>query len=247
MPSALKPLTLAQQNFIETLNHGPQMLDPDLFDGPVERVMLGLKAHANTISHARLIALEETFPMTRDAIGHAQFNDLCREYIELDHVKANDNAQLGMYFAQFIDERCDPQITDLSHIEWSWLESYNAADAQPLSLEQLSEFDEEKLISQNVVWHPSVQLISLNAPLAQPLEQLQGIVIDPISILITRPDVEVKLLPLDQITTKILEKAKLKTEMGNLLELASELGDKDNPLQPILSIIGAGALTCIGP
>lgn len=185
--------------------------------------------------------------MTRDAIGHAQFNDLCREYIELDYVKANDNAQLGMYFAQFIDERCDPQITDLSQIEWSWLESYNAADAQPLSLEQLSEFDEEKLISQNVAWHPSVQLISLNAPLAQPLQQLQGIVIDPISILITRPDVEVKLLPLDQITTKILEKAKLKTEMGNLLELASELGDKDNPLQPLLSIIGAGALTCIGP
>ena len=62
-------LKAAQANFIATINDGPDALDHSLFDGPIDRVMLGLKAHANTISHARLVALEETFPLTRQALG----------------------------------------------------------------------------------------------------------------------------------------------------------------------------------
>ena len=66
---AMFSLEAAQANFIATINHGPAALDHTLFDGPLERVLLGLKAHANTISHARLVALEESFPLTRQALG----------------------------------------------------------------------------------------------------------------------------------------------------------------------------------
>ncbi len=50
--------------FSEVNDHLPD----DLFAGPHERVLVGMKVHANTISHARLVALEETFPRTRDVI-----------------------------------------------------------------------------------------------------------------------------------------------------------------------------------
>ncbi len=234
-----------QNNFIDTINQGPNALDPDLFDGPIDRVMLGLKAHANTISHARLIALEETFPMTREAMGEDIFNDLTREYVELDHVKMHDNSQLGIGFEKFIRPTCAPEIADLAAIEWAWLDSYNAAEAEPLSLEQLSQFDEETLTAQNVALHPAVQIIILQANLAEPLSELSEILDNPHSILVTRPDSEVKLLPIDAITAKLLKESELKTPMGNLLAIATEQGDMNNPLQPLLTIIGAGALICV--
>lgn len=237
-------LETGQNNFIDTINQGPNALDPSLFEGPIDRVMLGLKAHANTISHARLIALEETFPMTREAMGEDIFNDLTREYIELDHVKIYDNSQLGIGFENFIRPICDPQIADLSAIEWAWLNSYNAAEASPLSLEQLSQFDEETLMAQNVTLHPAVQIITLEADLADPLDELREIMDNPHSILLTRPDTGVKLLPIDAIAARLIKESKTTITMGNLLTIATEWGDMNNPLQPMLTIIGAGALTC---
>jgi len=236
-----------QNNFIQTINQGPDILNPELFEGPMDRIMLGLKAHANTISHARLIALEETFPMTREALGDAKFNGLTRDYVEWENIKSRDNAQLGGRFSEFLEiSKVAIKYCDLAAIEWAWLESYNAIDTDALTLEKLSEFDEDALLSQNVRWHPSVKLIKLHDCMPQPLEELKDIIDNPVAILLTRPDIEVKLLPIDSLTKKILEKSKNNTPMGNLLALASEIGDINNPLQPLLTIIGAGALICIG-
>ncbi len=235
----------SQNNFIDTINQGPNALNPDLFDGPIDRIILGLKAHANTISHARLVALEETFPMTREAMGEDIFNGLTREYVELDHVKRHDNNELGVHFEAFIRPTCAPEFADLAAIEWAWLKSYNAADASPLSLEQLAQFDEETLVAQNITLHPAVQIIALQAPLAQPLSELNKIMHNPNTILITRPDAEVKLLPIDAIAAKLIYESKLITPMRNLLAIATETEDINNPLQPLLTIIGAGALTSV--
>lgn len=235
-----------QQNFIDTINQGPQALDHQLFNGPMDRIMLGLKAHANTISHARLIALEETFPMTRESIGDEMFNQLTRAYIELDDIKSRDNGQLGENFSAFMQRyKIDPSHIDLAAIEWYWLESYNAADAQALTLAKLSEFDEETLLSQPVKWHPSLRIILLQADIADALAQLRDIISDPFAVMILRPEVEVNLLPIDAVTAKILQEAKNIVPLGNLLAIASETGDETNPLQPLLTLIGAGALICM--
>jgi len=240
-------LTQYQHIFLHTLNEGPNALDPDLFDGPVDRVLLGLKAHANTISHARLMALEQSFPMTLEAIGKDDFNNISREYIELDDTKKHDNSQLGYNFSNFLNT-CGIQTNfcELAAIEWAWLESYNAQDAHSLTLEQLSEFDEEALLNQDVTWHPSVRLISLTDTIAPPLEELNHVTENPVRMLIVRPDVDVKLLPLDALTHKILKEAKNIIPLGNLLSIATETKDTDNPLQPLLNIIGSGALICFG-
>lgn len=235
-----------QQNFIDTINQGPNALDPNLFSGPIDRIMLGLKAHANTISHARLIALEETFPMTRESIGDDIFNQLSRDFIEISDTKSRDNGQLGEHFSAFMTQHdMDPTHADLAAIEWYWLESYNAQDAQSLTLEGLSAFDEETLLSQNVTWHPSLRLVTLQADIPQALAQLRGVIDNPHSVMILRPDVQVNLLPIDAVTDQIVHEAKNIVPLGNLLALASEIGDETNPLQPLLTLIGAGALICM--
>src|SRR3546814_16252725 len=57
-----------------TLLHGPGHLPADLFAGSDAAVLRGLRVHANTISQARLVALEETFQRTRDYSGEEEFN-----------------------------------------------------------------------------------------------------------------------------------------------------------------------------
>ena len=73
----------AQTNFIDTINDGPDRLDPTLFAGPSDRVLLGLKAHANTDQPLeRIVALEDTFPHTRQHLGDAVFNALASDFVE---------------------------------------------------------------------------------------------------------------------------------------------------------------------
>ena len=98
----------AQANFITTINDGPDALDQTLFAGPIDRVLLGLKAHANTISHARLVALEETFPLTRQALGNEQFNQLSRGYVETADARACDANTIGFDFPRFLTAQLNP-------------------------------------------------------------------------------------------------------------------------------------------
>ena len=74
----MSSLDRAQANFIATINDGPDALDPELFSGPIDRVLLGLKAHANTISHARLVALKRLSPYARTSGRYCLQCDLPR-------------------------------------------------------------------------------------------------------------------------------------------------------------------------
>ena len=149
MPS----LSEAQRNFVATINDGPDALDATLFSGSPERIILGLKAHANTISHARLVALEQSFPLTRVEVGEVLFNALSREYVETAEAKACDLAHIGRHFAKFFshslpsssEEGHNAAICDLAKIEWAWLESYHAADTSSLSLETIGALAETLL------------------------------------------------------------------------------------------------------
>ena len=99
-------LANTQANVIDTINNGPDMLDPSLFAGPRDRILLGLKAHANTINYARILALEETFPRTRQEMGEAAFNKLVRDFVETDTAKASDTNRIGSSFPSILTN-CD--------------------------------------------------------------------------------------------------------------------------------------------
>lgn len=233
----------AQRNFIATINEGPEALDPALFSGAPERVILGLKAHANTISHARLVALEESFPLTRSEIGEARFNSLCRDYVETAEAKASDIALIGRHFPAFLEHaQTEWALCDLSAIEWAWLESYHASDRAALHLAKIGTLAEPDLLALQICLHPAAHILRLRAPLAASLTHLIEVEPATSSILVVRPDAEVRLRAIDLSTAYIAEKCLHPTTIGNLLTLASEQGDEADPIGPVLTLIGAGAL-----
>ncbi len=232
----------AQTNFIDTINDGPDRLDPALFAGPPDRVLLGLKAHANTISHARIVALEETFPLTRQHLGEVAFNTIAREFVETDTAKASDANRIGFGFADCLS---DPATTELAQIEWAWLESYHAAEAVPLTLGDLATLDEAALLALAVAPHPSARTVTISAPIASALQEMAGQ--QPTAILVVRPDAEVRLIPLDVVQLAVFAtSAQKNASLGNLLTAALEQAGEQAPLEPILHLIGAGALIKAG-
>lgn len=239
-------LEYAQSNFIATINHGPDALDQSLFAGPIDRVLLGLKAHANTVSHARLVALEETFPLTRAEMGEQLFNQLSRQYTESAQARASDNNAIGQYFGTFLaTHSVDAALCDLATIEWAWLESYHAPDATPLHSSELAGLDEATLLAIAVSPHPSLRLVQTTAPLADALDVLAGQM--PAAIATLRADTDVRLLPLDALEYVLaLQLYKNNCTLGNLIGLALEQAGDRAPLEPILTLIGAGALVGFG-
>lgn len=238
MPS----LTDAQTNFIDTINNGPDRLDPTLFAGPTDRVLLGLKAHANTVTHARIVALEETFPLTRQHMGDAAFNIIARDFVETDTARSCDANRIGLGFTDCLSE---PATSEIAQIEWAWLESYHAAEAGPLTLDDLAVLDEAALLAQPVAPHPSARIVVISAPIASALQELSGQ--QPVAILCVRPDAEVRLHPLNAIHLAIFaESARKNASVGNLLAIALEQAGERAPLEPILHLIGAGALVKAG-
>jgi hypothetical protein len=239
---------LAEQldNVVDTINQGPAALNPALFSGPIDRVLLGLKAHANTISHARLVALEESFPLTRNQLGDDSFNALSRSYIETEMARAGDANRIGAAFPDFLERHIDDQSAlDLARTEWAWLESYHAAEAPPLELAFLGTLDEASLLALPISRHPAARLIELNAPLSPQLEEL-GDSADAAAILVTRPGAEVRLLLLSQLDADVFGAIDAHSTVGNLLALILEQGGEDIALGPILTLIGAGALITKG-
>ncbi|MFC3785760.1 hypothetical protein GGR90_002072 [Sphingopyxis italica] len=200
-----------------TLLRGPGHLPPGLFKGSDAAVLRGLRVHANTISHARLVALEETFPRTRDYLGTEAFNRLSRRFVEEGGAERRSLNDIGAGFAGWL---ADPRAADLARVEWAWLESYHAADARALALADLIGLDETELLGLPVRRHPAVRVVALAsdaAPLVDP-----AFAADTQALLVTRPDTDVRLFAIEPATAAALGMAEEIAPVGNLIAHLAE-------------------------
>jgi hypothetical protein len=241
-------LDSGQRAIMAAIDHGPALLPESLFMGPPERVLAGMAVHANTISHARLVALEETFPRTRDAIGHGSFNAHSRSFLQRPATTARPLAAIGEGFDAFLIESGEEVgAVDLARFEWLWLAAYHAADVEPLELAALAGLVPQEMLALMLVRHPSAVAGNF-APFVHDLigAEVPGIA-DAESILIARPDAEVLVFPASAGMAAILAAAENPQSIGNLLSQTSEPEDDeakavDASMQALAALINAGAL-----
>lgn len=237
-----------QRAMMQALDHGPAHLPGGQFVGDPERVLAGMKIHANTISHARLVALEDTFPRTRGVIGHDRFNAHSRQFVAETGVTAQALTDIGAGFDAFLAAAGeDHGAADLARFEWLWLQSYHAADADPLALGDLAGIAPDALIEQRLARHPAARAAQF-APLVHDLisAEAEGTA-QADAILITRPDAHVMVVPASNVMVTMLDLAQNPRTIGNLLALDSEPSDEqdapvDAAMQELVALINAGAL-----
>lgn len=216
---------------------GPAHLPPDLFAGEWAHVLRAMTVHANTISHARLVALEDTFPRTRAWLGEPEFNRLSRDFVERGGAKGRAPAQIGAGFPDFLTRESGALAADMARVEWAWLTAYHAADAPALTLADLAGQDEASLLALPVRLHPAAMTVALTsdaAPILDP-DLLAGTA----ALLITRPEAEVRLLPTTLATLATLAVAQKITPLGNLIERLAEHQGGDGAA--VVPLIAAGA------
>ncbi len=240
MPS----LADGQSRFIACLQKGPTHFPDELFAEDAARALLGLKAHANTVSHARLVALENAYPKLHEHMGHEPFHAISRDYIEQDHILTCDMNTIASQFAAFLAKRGFSETeVDLARIEWAWIKSYHSAEAEPLALQDIATLDEEGLLGLKIDIHPAMRLIKLTGTLSPQLAELGDETPD--ALMVARPEAEVLFHPLTSLEHDIAEKIANISTMGNLLATAIELGGEDAAMQRIIKLIQAGAITRI--
>lgn len=242
MPS----LEAMQQSFMAALDRGPDFLPDGLLGGPRQRAFRAMAVHANTISHARLVALEDTFPRTRAALGPARFNALSRDYLERPCAASVPLARVGRAFPAFIAEAGADEAVVLARFEWAWLESYHAADAAALTLDAVAALGETGLADLIVVRHPAVRLVATGgevpAILSDEIPELAGARF----ILLTRPDAEVLVNAVDRTLARLLDRIGQPAALCNLLADPDEPGNEDAVLAAVIAAIGAGAVAATG-
>lgn len=232
----------SQSRFIACLQKGPAHFPDHLFSEDRARALLGLKAHANTISHARLVALENAYPKVHAHLGHEDFHAISRDYIEQDHILTRDMNMIAADFAAYLDAiGHHGTVADLARIEWAWLESYRAAEADPLELTDIATLGEEDLLALVIGAHPAIRLISLTGTLSSELNELGDETPD--ALMIARPAAQVLFHSMSALEHEIAKKIANVATMGNLLNTAIELGGEATAMEHVIKLIQAGALT----
>ena len=241
-------LDQGQQAMMQALDHGPAHLPGGLFAGTPERVLAAMKVHANTISHARLVELEDTFPRPREAMGHDRFNALSRCFIEQPDVTAQPLTEIGAGFDRFLLAQGAAQAeADLARFEWLWLTAYHAADAEPVTLADLAGFDPETLMAQRLVRHPAAHAGVFSETVHQAIGAEVPELLGAEAILLARPFAEVLISPATGLMEKFLCAARNADTIGNLVTAVSEpLGADDDAaaavMAALVALLNAGAL-----
>lgn len=242
------PLEHIQAAMAQALDHGPAYLPDHLFAGSRARVLLGMKVHANTISHARLVALEDTFPRVLALIGHARFNALSRAYLEQPGMTASTLHRIGEAFPDWLDSCGEARaVSDLARFEWLWLAAYHAREAIPLRLADLAGLSEEALLDLAIAAHPSASVGTFDRSVHAAIgTEVPGLA-DAAAMLIVRPESEVLVSPASAAMQAILTCLDVSDTIGNLLGRFSEPDcnerlSSDDFMATLIALLEVGAL-----
>ena len=243
-----RSLEAIQHDMLAALERGPSLIAHSDFSGTRERIILGMKVHANTVSHARLVALEDSFPRLRVEMGQGRFNALSQDYLGYDGVKARTLDLIGDDFSAWLDgAEGNSGAASVARFEWLWLESFHAAEAKALHLVDLAGLGERDLMDLVVGAHPAVRHVPLDLSLHRHLEtDLPGL--DAASaLLLVRPDAEVRILPLTPDEDQLMSHLQRPETISNLLAVWSEKEvrtpeDATVFMSALISLIEYGAL-----
>lgn len=124
--------------------------------------------YRNNVAVSLRTALTATYPVIKELVGEEFFNAMVRSYVANRLPSTPVLLGYGCDFPDFIESfapaRALPYLPDVARLEWSFNESYNAADAQPATIDTLSAFDPDALEQVRFECHPSLRLIRSDWP-----------------------------------------------------------------------------------
>jgi hypothetical protein len=154
-----------QQAFAEGVIEGK-------YDAVAEAIVPGGSALRNVALYRRLIrtnytqVLMVTYPVLRRLVGPRYFDILARGYLKKHPSTSGDLFHYGRYLPVWLCELQVPRLlAELARLEWACHEVYQAADAPPLSSEQLDVIALADPPHMTFRLHASVRLLRFSLPI----------------------------------------------------------------------------------
>lgn len=250
LPSRLSVFTLeqTQKAMMQAIEQGPDFLPRTLFTGSAYRIIAGMKVHANTISHARLVALEETFPRVRDLLGPASFNHHSRTYLGYAQAAAAPLADIGEAFPHFVANSTEiAHAAPLAEFDWQWLQAFRAPDDKALRLADLAEHAPEDLQQVVLQPHPAARMVKADAIVRDATGIARADAHETDRILLVRPVDQIRMIAATAAMEAIFTATIFPQSVGNLLDACDEQQSETNfsadaAMQALITLIEAGAL-----
>lgn len=241
-----------QRGLLRVLLDGPAHVSTVRFGHDADRTLMGLRVHANTISHARLVALEDTFPRTRAELGVEAFQALSRSYLDAGH--GLDRLDLiGLGFPDWLAGSCvDGRVVTLAHLDRAWLESYHAAEQKPMTwLDVQACADADAVLGLSIGWHHALRVVDVTHGLADTFADGVGGPGDPamVALATVRPDAEVTVVGLSAPERCLLETARGGVTIGACLDRLVDPGSGEpvDGFDALVRLVDAGAFALVQP
>jgi hypothetical protein len=164
--------------------------------------------YRNNVTVSLIDALAAVFPATMRITGVDFFRTMARFHVRAAPPASPLLFEYGREFPRFIEsyEHAGqmPWLADVARIERAWLDSYHAADAEPLAPQALASIEAERLPGIVLTPHPAARIVRSQYPAVTifaanrsvgPVSRIEAS--GPEDALITRPrlDVTVRRLP----------------------------------------------------
>ncbi len=206
--------------------------------------------YRNNVFVSLIDALAETFPVTQSLVGEEFFRAMAREFVRHNPPGSPILTYYGETFSDFIENFSPadsvPYLSDIARLEYAYVVSFHARDAQPYPNDQISNllFEPESIAKLCATLHPSAELVLSKYAIASIWEahqhedpNLKGIAISkPESAFIVRASFEVRVCRIDSATALFIQGLRDADTLGLSAEQASS-ADSTFDLTHALSLL----------
>lgn len=254
----MPPSTDFQRDFAAAL------LDPAI---PAPRGLIGpdgaadalrFAVYRNNVVHSLVGALQSRFPVTTRLVGEKFFRSMARIFVARHPPRSPLLMHYGDALPRFIEGFAPagavPYLADVARLERAWSQAFHAAEASPLTVEQLSGHDAARLERSGLRLHPSVRRLRSPHPVATiwSAHQVAGDVDPPAAweaedVLILRPHTEVVVHLLPPGAFDLVTALASGATLGDAAEPARRRCPDFDLGQHLLGLVRLGVVTAIDP
>lgn len=241
------PDQVPQTRFRAALLDSATPVPEGLLDGQGRPAGRRFSVYRNNVAASLTEALEESFPVVRKLLGDENFKNISRVYLRAHPPSSPLMMYYGRSFPAFVQHFEPlahlPYLADVARLELAQRESYHAADADPADASCLGELAPEELGSTHLALAPALRVVQSPWPIHAiwAFNMVPGApkpTGGPQNVLITRPDFDPVVTPVDAGTTAFIHALRAGEPLANAHDAAvSTFSDFDlsNALGLLLS------------
>lgn len=215
--------------------------------------------YRNNVAVSLVDALADSFPVTLALVGEAFFRLMARNFIykhpPKDRLLAFYGEQFPDFMADFPPAASVPYLADVARLEICWIRAYHAADAMPISIDDLWKACAVPALlpKLRLTLHPSLQTLSSSHAIVSLWAAHQGLTdigdIDtnqPESALILRIGLQVYVYRLEPDKAAFVDQLLAGNDLETAIAASQIVNPSFHPTQALTALIQGQAIIALG-